>query len=280
MASIATIMGVTHSPPLPKLIAADVPAYREVAAAFADMRRRLAAAKPDLILVLGCDHLNQFFMNNMPAFLIGKAPSSLGPFGHEQDRAGMPSYDVAIDQRAARIIIEEGFTQNVDFAFADECVIDHSFTVPLCLLRPEADLPIVPVFSNVMAPPFPPAARFHRVGQALRAVVDRLPAERRVAVLASGHLSTEVGGPRLRAGLSADRPDPAFDKAAMKMFGDGDTDGLLRLATVERMAAAGNVTSAFLNFVMLMGFAGDRPADQSEEIIGSPFLTWQPESAQ
>lgn len=277
MAQIATIMGVTHSPPLPKLIMGEVPAYRGVAAAFDDMRRRLAATRPDLILVLGCDHLNQFFMNNMPAFLVGKAPSSLGPFQHERDRAGMPSYQVSIDQHAARTIIEEGFTENVDFAFADECVIDHSFTVPLCLLRPEADLPIVPVFSNVMAPPFPPAARFHRVGQALRAIVDRLPAGQRVAVVASGHLSTEVGGPRLRAGLSADRPDPAFDKAAMAMFAAGDTEGMLQLATAERMAAAGNVTSAFLNFVMLMGFAGDRPADQAEEIIGSPFLTWDAE---
>jgi hypothetical protein len=40
------------------------------------------------------------------------------------------------------------------------------------------------------------------------------------------------------------------------------------------MEAAGNVTSAFLNFVLLMGFVGDAPADQSEEIVGSPFLTW------
>jgi protocatechuate 4,5-dioxygenase, beta chain len=98
-------------------------------------------------------------------------------------------------------------------------------------------------------------------------------------VIGSGPLSTEVGGPRLRAGLSAQRPDPEFDAAAIDLFARGDTEGLLKLATVERMAEAGNVTSAFLNFVLLMGLAGDRPAGQSEEIIGSPFLTWDAGSA-
>jgi protocatechuate 4,5-dioxygenase, beta chain len=275
MAEIVTIMGVTHSPPLPKLIADRVPAYRDVAVAFADMRSRLADARPDLIVVVGCDHLNQVFLDNMPAFLIAKAPRAAGPFQHEQDRAGMPGYQMTIDQRAARAIVEDGFTEGVDFAFSDEFVIDHSFTVPLHLLRPEADIPMIPLSSNVMAPPFPPAIRFHQVGQALRALVERLPGPRRVAVLGSGHLSTEVGGPRLRPGLSAERPDPEFDATAMDLFARGDTESLLKLATVERMAAAGNVTSAFLNFVLLMGLAGDRPADQADEIIGSPFLTWQ-----
>ena len=42
-----------------------------------------------------------------------------------------------------------------DLAFSNELRIDHSVTCPIITLRPDADLPIVPVYTNIFAPPLP-----------------------------------------------------------------------------------------------------------------------------
>jgi protocatechuate 4,5-dioxygenase beta chain len=38
-----------------------------------------------------------------------------------------------------------------DLAFSNELRIDHSITCPLITLRPQADLPIVPIYTNIFA---------------------------------------------------------------------------------------------------------------------------------
>jgi protocatechuate 4,5-dioxygenase beta chain len=172
-------------------------------------------------------------------------------------------------------MVAGGFDHGVDFAFSDEFVIDHSFTVPLALLRPEQDLPIVPVNTNVMAPPFPSARRFFQVGQAIRDLLEEQPGDQRIAVVSSGHLSIEIGGPKMRVTtMRSGRPDPEFDDTAMGHLGNGEIDDLIAFATPERMMAAGNVTSGFLNFVMLAGIARGAKADQADCIGQSPFLAW------
>ena len=45
--------------------------------------QKLAQARPDVLIVVAGDHLNQWFMDNMPAFVVGKAPIARGPFPHE-----------------------------------------------------------------------------------------------------------------------------------------------------------------------------------------------------
>jgi protocatechuate 4,5-dioxygenase beta chain len=115
----------------------------------------------------------------------------------------------------------------VDFSFSDEFRIDHAFTVPLNFIRPEMDLPIVPIFTNVMAPPVPPAQRFYEVGKAIRRTIQELPAKKRVGVLSSGHLAIEIGGPK--EGRSSS--DPEFDRRMMNLVGRGDVDTVIAEAT-------------------------------------------------
>jgi hypothetical protein len=74
-------------------------------------------------------------------------------------------------------------------------------------------------------------------------------------VVASGHLANEIGGPKSAAGSA----DLAFDQEIMRLMGAGDVQGVLRTATWERMLQAGNVTPAFLNYVLLLGLAGAPP---------------------
>ena len=278
MAKLVEIIGVTHNPNYPRRFAnpgEEDPAIATIREGFEQMRQKMTAARPDVLLCVGNDHLNQLFMHNMPAFMIGKAPHTQGPPKWEQDMGIPPLPTVSINQDFAKGIVRSGFDHGVDFAFSDELNIDHAITMPYHYVSPSQDLPIVPLLTNVMSHPMPPAMRCFQVGEALRAIIDEWPGDMRVGVLASGHLAVEIGGPKGR-GRS---PDPDFDAASVEAIGAGDTEGLMRLATFERMAQAGNFTPGFLNFVMLTGIAQGKAASQADLISctgtnPAPFLTW------
>lgn len=257
MAKLVEIIGVTHNPFLPGMIARN--AEPKVAAAAEDykgMQEKMLQAKPDVLIVVASDHLNQWFMDNMPPFIVGKAPSAEGPFPWEARSFGLAPYRTSIDVDLARSLVRDGFRHSVDFAFSDEFMIDHAFTVPLNFVRPQMDLPIVPVWTNVMAPPVPPAERFYSVGRALREIVEALPGNRRVGVLSSGHLAVEVGGPK----ASTYSADPDFDRRMMELIKAGDGATVVKEATWERLGKAGNVAAGFLNYVLLLGLAGKPPS--------------------
>jgi protocatechuate 4,5-dioxygenase, beta chain len=257
VAKLVEIIGITHNPFLPKLLASEDsdPVLKEIAADYDLMRERLAQANADVLVVIASDHLNQWFMDNMPAFLVGKAPRTQGPFPHEQRGFGIAPYQATIDTALAKWFVAAGFDEGVDFAFSDEFTIDHAFTVPLNFVRPEMDLPIVPIWTNVMAPPLPPAERFFAVGHALGRLIARAPTAQRVAVVSSGHLAVEVGGPKPNTAGSTDED---FDRKMMGFIEAGDVQSVLRNATFERLLQAGNVTPGFLNYIMLMGIAEGR----------------------
>jgi len=277
MAELVEIMGISHSPNFPGQIAEPnpEPAIVEAAHDYELMRKRMAASRPDVLIVIASDHLNQFFMDNMPAFLIGKAPRAEGPFPHEVHTFGIAPYRAQVEIDVAKSMLQAAPKMGVDFSFSDEFRIDHAFTVPLNFIRPEMDLPIVPIFTNVMAPPVPPAQRFFTVGKAIRKIIAGLPSNKRVGVLSSGHLAIEIGGPK--EGRSSS--DPEFDRRMMNLVGRGDVENVIKEATWENMMASGNVTPGFLNFVLLMGLAdGKAPSVSGVRFPKSkgsvPYMAW------
>jgi protocatechuate 4,5-dioxygenase beta chain len=270
-------MGISHSPNFPGQIAEPnpEPAIVDAARDYALMRKRMASSRPDVLIVIASDHLNQFFMDNMPPFLIGKAPRAEGPFPHEIRTFGIQPYRAEVEVDVAKNLLQLAPKMGVDFSFSDEFHIDHAFTVPLNFIRPEMDLPIVPIFTNVMAPPVPPAQRFYDVGKAIRRMINELPANKRVGVLSSGHLAIEIGGPK--EGRSSS--DPEFDRRMMNLVGQGDVQTVMAEATWENMMASGNVTPGFLNFVLLIGLAGGKAPTVSgvrfPKSKGSvPYMAW------
>lgn len=257
MAQLVEIIGVTHNPFLPSLIERerDDPALIGGERDYAWMRQKLADARPDVLVVVASDHLNQWFMDNMPAFIVGKSPDARGPFPHEMRAFGLAPYETTVDVELARGLVAAGFNFGVDFAFSEEFLIDHAFTVPLSFLRPEQDLPIVPVWTNVMAPPVPPAERFYQVGRALRSIIESLPGEQRVGVVSSGHLAVEVGGPKSPQASA----DETFDRRMMDLITAGEAETVVKEATWQRLLKAGNVAAGFLNYVLLLGLAEGAP---------------------
>lgn len=280
MARVAIIIGITHNPFHYRLRSQPRSQWSPDTANTAQrgelMCEKLRRAQPEALVMVGNDHFHQFFMDNMPAFIIGKMGVFDGIFANEVREFGLPRCTVPGDAELAGQILAGALSRGVDFSFSNELKIDHSIVVPLLLVRPEMDLPIVPILTNLVAPPLPTAERFYQVGRILRAVLDETGGDRRIGVVVSGNLSLDVGGP-----LQFD-PHPMdgdFDARAVGWIARGDVQGAIRDCTFEKLTASGNVTAGYLNFLLAMGLANGSPASYAEGMkrAGStqPFFAWE-----
>ena len=176
-------------------------------------------------------------------------------------------------------ILREGLDAGFDLAFSNELRIDHSITCPIITLRPEADLPIVPIYTNIFAPPLPQPKRFVQLGRTIRELVESWPSDQRVAVIGTGHLSLELGGPRQ---FGPHGPDPEFDRQAVEWIASGDLEGCLSEVTLDSLHAPGNATHGFMDFMLMMGVAGEgKKADHVDSLdlfhTMEAYFTWYPQ---
>ena len=70
------------------------------------------------------------------------------------------------DRNLSGHLLRGGLDAGFDLAFSNELRLDHSVTCPIITLRPQNDLPVVPVYTNIFAPPLPQPKRFVELGQA------------------------------------------------------------------------------------------------------------------
>jgi len=272
------MIGITHNPFMPRLFQQEQqpPGAVKVKERIAIMQKKLAEANPDVLITIGNDHLHQFFMDNMPAFMIGKMDSFHGTFHDEVREFGLPECDIAGDLDFCNRLLEGCMDRGVDFAYSSELTIDHSIVVPIMFVRPNMDIPIVPILTNCIAPPLPRARRFYEVGQAIREVIDSLPGGKRVGVLVSGHLSLEVGGPKQ---FERRLMDPDFDARAVGWITTGNIAAAAHDCTLEKMIPSGNMTMGFLNFLMAMGVAQGSAPTYAEGLDAGfpavPFFSWE-----
>jgi len=276
MAELVSVLGVPHDPTLPGAIARGGQEPIARAAELLDRQRAaLAAARPDAVLLVAGDHLNQWFLDNMPAFCVGKAGRTRGPFPDEARLFGIEELDVPTEASLARHLLGYGLDHGVDFSYSDEYTVDHAFTVPYLFVRPERDLPVVPLFTNILAKPVPPARRFHAVGAVVREAIDTWDGGR-VAVVVTGHFTNNVGGPRMLDFLR--QPQSEWDTRALELIDAWDLETLIEESTYESLYRAGHATPAFLDFVLAFGLAGRKP--DWHELVAStaapalPFFGW------
>ena len=249
MANIVAGFGVPHTPVFPFFVKRDGP-ESETAKLFAAQKEQLAAVRPDVIVMFDTDHLNTFFLDNLPIFAVGVDKEFTGPNDEPRE---MPVYKIpsAIDLAAhiRRISVEAGF----DTALLQHYSVDHSVAVPLHFLTPEMQVPVVPFFISGHLPPLPPAQRCYALGQAVGCAIASWPAPLRVVVMGSGSFSLEVAGPRMAPGRTDGVPDPDWAWRIIKLMEERQVDTLLKEATEHQLLKAGNVGGELLNWIAMLG---------------------------
>jgi protocatechuate 4,5-dioxygenase beta chain len=272
MAEIVASFGVPHTPNFPELVRTKGPDC-EVARLFAGVTENLEAVQPDILVVFDSDHLNTFFMNNLPTFSVGIADQVAGP----NDLTKMPSYDVPMNAGLGAHVFEKCIRGGFDLARTEEFGIDHSIMVPLHFLTPKMNVPIVPIFINGLVPPIPGAKRCYALGQAIRAAVESWPKNMRVAILASGSFSLEIGGPRIKPGERSGVPDIGWSDRVRDHLENARVNDLLEEATIARMRKAGNIGGELLNWIAMLGVIGERKPRflEGHEGQGHAFGAWR-----
>ncbi len=255
MAEIVAALATTHTPGLLGWFK-DAPQEQQDMAlrAFARQRAHLDQARPDVMIIFANDHLLNWPINNTPEYTIGTADQHSGPADWYQPwLARAQKYQVPGHGTLARFLVNEGAKAGLQFAhLRADMQFDDGISTPLLYLNPDLRIPLIPVTMNCTVPPIPSPVRAYEVGLKLRALLQRWPGPERIALIGSGGLSHEPGGPRYF------HIDEEFDRWFLERLAAGDHATLLRECTLERMEQAGSGGTAELIawFVVLAATRG------------------------
>jgi protocatechuate 4,5-dioxygenase beta chain len=267
MATIVAAMAMTHSPGLTGWFER-APLSQQLLAkkAMDEMRGRLEAAKPDVIVAFSNDHLLNWPINNIPELTVGIGEEHVGPADWYDEWLALDKYRIPGHPALARYIVNEGARRRLAFAYLRQMQFDDGFSVPMHYLNPYSAIPLVPVSMNCTVPPIPLPTRAYEVGVTLREMLKAYPGTERIAVLGTGGLSHEPGGPRYFW------VDEEFDRWFLAMLTAGDHEALLRECTLERMEAAGSGgTAELLAWITTLAFTRG-PADV---LAYMPAVAWR-----
>src|SRR6266581_4422694 len=216
MARIVAAMAMTHSPGLTGWFTRAPEAHQQLAlGATAEMRRRLEAARPDVLVMFTNDHLLNWPINNIPEYAVGIGDEHTGPADWFDEWLGMEKYRVPGHPALARWIVNEGARRRLQFAWLRRMQFDDGISVPTHYLNPDARFRLVPVGMNCTVPPIPTPERAYHVGSVLRDVLHAYPGDDRIAVIATGGLSHEPGD-RKSTRLNSSHPSISYAVFCLK----------------------------------------------------------------
>ena len=267
MANVAAAMAMTHSPGLTGWFDA-APKEEQVMAlsSFEKMRAHLDESAVDLLLIVGNDHLLNWPIGNTPEYTVGIDGEHNGPADWYDGWLDLEKYCVKGHAPLARQIVNESARRGLAMAYKRDMQFDDSVSVPVTHLNPKMGRPIIPITLNCTVPPIPELRRAYEVGTILRSVIDDYEGEERIAVIGTGGLSHEPGGPRYFF------IDEEFDLWFLDLLAQGDHEKLLNECTLERMEEAGSGgTAELLAWAFALAFT-QGPA----EVLGyAPSQTWR-----
>ena len=263
MASLVGVFASSHAPLMARAWeSVDTPRRNQVAATFAELKRRLNAASPDVLIVVSPDHWVNFFLDNLPSICVGVGAAHKGPpepwLGHlpYSSIPGHPEFALHLAQTA----LGEGFEPSL----SHHLTLDHGFIIPLWKMGIDPLPPVVPIVVNAIEPPMPSLRRCLAWGDVVRTAVERYRRDLRVAVLATGGLSHSIGEPDMG------RIDEAFDRECFEHFRHGDREPLLTFLD-QGLKTAGNGAAEMRNWLVAHGAARCK----GFELLGYyPCLEW------
>ena len=198
MAQIVGAITTSHVPAIGKAIFKNLqnePYWKPFFDGYINARTWLRDARPDTVVVLYNDHGLNFFLDKMPAFAIGAAPS----YTNADEGWGIPTIPAFTgDQDLSWHLIERLTEAEFDLTTCQEMLVDHAFTLPMALLWPEQNWPVqvVPVCINTVQFPIPSAKRCWKLGEQIGEAIRGWDSDKRVLVLGTGGLSHQLEGER------------------------------------------------------------------------------------
>jgi protocatechuate 4,5-dioxygenase beta chain len=239
-------IGAPHTPFFPAIAKSQGNASR-MARLFEHLRTEFEQAAPDLIVMFTTDHFVSFFLENMPTFCVGTFENADGP--HELSRT-MPFYRVSGEPSFASALVDYGINNGFDLSCSESMKLDHATLVPMHFLTPGMQVPVVPIHIKALLEPLPRADRCYALGQMVRCFIDQRAAGERIALVASGSFSLEVGGPRMGT------INKEWYEFVVDCLRNDTIDRLIAAATSKSMLAAGNTGGELLLWIALMGALG------------------------
>ena len=202
MAHIVGAITTSHVPAIGRAIAKDLQNdsyWKPFFDGFPPVRQWLSEVKPDVAVVIYNDHGLNFFLDKMPTFSVGAAPSyrnadegwglaDMAPFQGNQD----------LSWHLINSLVNDEF----DITTCQEMLVDHAFCLPMALLWPDADaqgrwpVTTVPVCLNTVQFPLPTAVRCYKLGEAIGRAVASWDSDARVVIIGTGGLSHQLDGQR------------------------------------------------------------------------------------
>lgn len=231
--------------------------YRRIRDGLAFLRSKILLLRPDVLVIIGDDQNENFLENNLPQFAI-----YLGKELVAADREGREGHRYRCDAEAAWTILEQSVEAGIDLAYSTEFpnrhLISHAHREPLEYLELDGAASIVPIFINAIHVPAPTPARCFQFGETLKQVIGLLPADKRVAVYASGGLShfsagypwSHYKGPCTLGSICQD-----FDRRIVDLINKGQGHELAALSSKDLIQ---NGEIELRQWITLMGIVGSR----------------------
>ncbi|MFE2043130.1 catechol 1,2-dioxygenase [Streptomyces sp. NPDC059477] len=154
-----------------------------------EAREAVAAARPDVAIIIGSNHFRGFWLDLIPAFTLGVGEVIAS--GESGTPKGPQRTDPEFAQALAGHLVERG----TEVALSARLQIDHGQSHAIQYVLRGLGIPVVPLVVNVFAAPLPRLGRCAALGRNIATAIDAMPEDRRVAVIASGGLSHQLPWP-------------------------------------------------------------------------------------
>ena len=239
--------------------------------AFKELGRRVATARPDVLVTVSPDHWANFFLDNYPAVCIGVGATNEGP--PEPWMKAFPHREVPGHADFGFHFLNESLREGFEPSLSHRLKLDHGTCIPLWRMELAKMPALVPMLVNSIEPPMPSLARCLEWGKLLRKAIESFPGELRVGVLATGGLSHSIGEKTMGA-IHED-----FDRETIRLFNSSPDDLIHYLE--KQLPSRGNGSEEVRNWLVAHGAAGGRGFELVDYlpvpavIVGCGFASWR-----
>jgi len=224
-----------------------------------EVGRRVAALKPDVLVIVSSDHFYNLHGLESNAFLLGTA-ETFDSFG-DMD---IPVQRLAGSPGLAQRIMDATRAKNFPLvALDDSYQPDHGVLLPY--LMAGLDTQVLPVITNLGAETLPSMQQGWDLGEIVRQAIDADSGQQRVVILGTGGLSHWLGVPEMG------RVNPDFDQEVLGTLIQGNGHRLAGWSSAQIAENGGNGGLEIINWAVM---AGACPGAKGEQIYYEALPEW------